>query len=116
MEVVEFLKKPDRFNNLGGKMPKGVLLCAAAPTRARSHSADFALHLFLFLFVCFSRVPASSASLPHHIISFSFPPSLTTDAAGSYGPPGTGKTLLARAVAGEAACVMCHVSRVTCDV
>ncbi len=26
MEVVEFLKNPDRFNHLGGKMPKGVLL------------------------------------------------------------------------------------------
>ncbi len=26
MEVVEFLKNPERFNHLGGKMPKGVLL------------------------------------------------------------------------------------------
>lgn len=25
-EVVEFLKNPDKFSNLGGKLPKGVLL------------------------------------------------------------------------------------------
>lgn len=25
-EVVEFLKSPDKFSNLGGKLPKGVLL------------------------------------------------------------------------------------------
>ncbi len=28
MEVVEFLRNPERFNHLGGKMPKGVLLYA----------------------------------------------------------------------------------------
>lgn len=25
-EVVEFLKNPEKFSNLGGKLPKGVLL------------------------------------------------------------------------------------------
>lgn len=25
-DVVEFLKNPDKFSNLGGKLPKGVLL------------------------------------------------------------------------------------------
>ena len=105
MEVVEFLKNPDRFNNLGGKMPKGVLLYATAPARAHSHYVSFPLHTFLFLFICFSRVTASSASLaPSHHIPL-LPPFTHHHHRCSYGPPGTGKTLLARAVAGEAACV-----------
>ena len=109
MEVVEFLKNPDRFNNLGGKMPKGVLLYAAAPARAHSHSAPLPLHLFLFLFICLSRFTASYASpaSSHHIPLL--PPFTHHHRCCSYGPPGTGKTLLARAVAGEAACVTCHV-------
>jgi len=109
MEVVEFLKNPDRFNNLGGKMPKGVLLCAAAPALVHSHYASLPLHTFLFLFISFSRVTASSAplALSHHTPLL--PPFTHHHRRCSYGPPGTGKTLLARAVAGEAACVTCHV-------
>ena len=26
-EIVEFLKNPQRYTNLGGKIPKGALLC-----------------------------------------------------------------------------------------
>ena len=91
--------------------------CTPQPLHAHTHT------LPPFLFICFSSSSSVSLALlhhmlhlPHHIISLSYPPSLTTTAACSYGPPGTGKTLLARAVAGEAACVTCHVSRVTCDV
>jgi ATP-dependent metalloprotease len=32
-EVVEFLKNPDKFSTLGGKLPKGVLL--VGPVRYR---------------------------------------------------------------------------------
>ncbi|MCB1982047.1 MAG: AAA family ATPase, partial [Rhodoferax sp.] len=32
MEVVEFLKNPDRYRRLGGKIPKGVLIVGAPGT------------------------------------------------------------------------------------
>jgi len=138
MEVVEFLKNPDRFNNLGGKMPKGVLLCAAAPALVHSHYVSLPLHTFLFLFIPFSSssylslplhpflflfIPFSSSSsvslallhhllhLPYHIISLSYPPSLTTTAAAATAPLELEKRCWrARWQA------RLHASRVTCHV
>ena len=52
MEVVEFLKNPERFNHLGGKMPKGVLLYGPPLTST--------LFFYLF-FVLFSAVAAGMA-------------------------------------------------------
>lgn len=31
-EVVEFLKNPEKFSTLGGKLPKGVLLIVSHPS------------------------------------------------------------------------------------
>lgn len=77
-EVVEFLKNPDKFTALGGKLPKGIAI---------SHRA-FSLILFRDLCFCIRD--------PFLVIPFSPLGVLLI------GPPGTGKTLLARAVAGEA--------------
>lgn len=35
-EVVEFLKNPEKFSNLGGKLPKGVLLVGPPGKKNRS--------------------------------------------------------------------------------
>ena len=37
VEVVEFLKNPDKFTKLGGKLPKGVLL-TGAPGKCSTHN------------------------------------------------------------------------------
>jgi len=134
MEVVEFLKNPDRFNNLGGKMPKGVLLYAAAPALVHSHYASLPLHTFLFLFIPFSS--SSYLSLPLHpflsrycIICSTCPitsyPSLTPLHSPppplQLRPPWNWKNVVG-ARGGRRGCmrhvsrVMCHVSRVTYDV
>lgn len=80
-EVVEFLKNPDKFTVLGGKLPKGI---GISPT-------TFSSVTFWDVFFCLS---ISSSTL--------FLSPLSTLGVLLIGPPGTGKTLLARAVAGEA--------------
>ena len=114
MEVVEFLKNPDRFNNLGGKMPKGVLLCAAAPALVHSHYVFLPLHTFLFLLICFSRVTASSASRAssHHIPLL--PPFTHHHRCLQLRPPWNWKNVVGSR-GGRRGC-MRHVSRVTCHV
>lgn len=73
-EVVEFLKNPQKFTALGGKLPKGER--AALP-----EATSLSLRAVILL-----HPRRSSLSLGVLLV----------------GPPGTGKTLLARAVAGEA--------------
>ena len=68
-EVVEFLKTPKKYTNLGGKIPKGVLLVgppgtgktllARAPSQAKPHVPFFSLSGSEFVERC------SSASAPH---------------------------------------------------
>ena len=40
-EVVEFLKNPEKFSNLGGKLPKGVLLVGPPGTGNVIEAFDF---------------------------------------------------------------------------
>lgn len=73
-EVVEFLKNPQKFTALGGKLPKG-----ESATLSESALISLSVAILLHPLCC-------SLSLGVLLV----------------GPPGTGKTLLARAVAGEA--------------
>lgn len=74
LEVVDFLKNPQKFTALGGKLPKGVFFCFFV----------FRVNQILALASVYSLLPIFSLGVL------------------LVGPPGTGKTLLARAVAGEA--------------
>ena len=50
MEFVQFLKSPDKFKDLGGKMPKGALLVRRLPSRPGQAS----------LVTCFCQALASA--------------------------------------------------------
>lgn len=76
-EVVEFLKNPQKFTTLGGKLPKGQINEINGPTKLCRKSLNFLIFLSPFFHLTLLGVLL-------------------------VGPPGTGKTLLARAVAGEA--------------
>ena len=45
-EIVEFLKNPDKFTKLGGKLPKGVLL-TGPPGKVHCHSCTVKPCIFL---------------------------------------------------------------------
>lgn len=72
-DVVEFLKNPQKFTVLGGKLPKGVCVWGG-----------FSLRFLVLFFLLLFNIPVFLSGIL------------------LVGPPGTGKTLLARAVAGEA--------------
>lgn len=84
-EVVEFLKNPQKFTALGGKLPKGQNIFSIV---CIGHKSCIALSF------CDLTVLLYAITL---ILWFFFSSGVLL-----VGPPGTGKTLLARAVAGEA--------------
>jgi cell division protease FtsH len=98
-EIVDFLKNPDKYLKLGGRIPRGVLLSGSPGTGktllARAVAGEAGVPFFQMSaseIVDFLKNPdkylALGAKIPRGVLLS--------------GQPGTGKTLLARAVAGEA--------------